>query len=84
MSSIMTLIVSTPYRGRFVEKAKALVTAGQRVGVMWVSGEDKVECHVCGCKFAPPIFEPDQPDHWGECPGCHLPFIFRLVGAKQP
>lgn len=65
---------------RFDEKAVTLVRSGVRVGKMWCSGGgERVLCHVCKERFAPPVFESGFKDAWGECSHCKTPFVFHLV-----
>lgn len=76
----MTLVINRPpYRGRFHEKAVALVKSGTRVGEMLVvqKAAHTVSCHVCGADFKSPVLTED--DAWGECTKCSLPFVFILV-----
>jgi hypothetical protein len=75
----MLIVGAKPYRGRYRDKAVALVKSGVRVGEMWVSGHNDVHCHVCDIEFEPPHFEDGHIDHWGYCPSCQTPFIFRKV-----
>ena len=70
------LRVGGPYKGRFDSQARAKIREGKRIGMMWVSDEVLVECHVCNRAFARPILDPIENDAWGECPHCHTEFVF--------
>ena len=63
------------YQGRFNDKATKLVKSGTRVGMMWVSEEDALTCHVCEKTFSCPELDPLHHDTWTECPHCKTPFI---------
>ena len=76
------LVVNKRYRGRFNAKATELVKAGTRVGMMWVSGEDDLHCHVCHKEFSCPELDPVHKDIFTECPHCKTPFVLALVTHK--
>lgn len=72
------LRIGPGYQGRFHEKAVAMVKSGVRVGMIWLSAESQVVCHVCPGldTFVPPPLDPVHGDTWGECPKCKTPFVF--------
>jgi hypothetical protein len=70
------LLVNAKYRGRFHEKAKVLVQQGIRVGIIWTQAGRKCQCHVCQTWFDCPLLSITDHNAWGECPNCHLPFVF--------
>lgn len=78
------LIVSTKpnggYSGQFKQLAADLVRQGKRVGMMHVSGERQVHCHVCNKDFEPPVtYDQIHKDAFGECSHCKTAFIFAKI-----
>ncbi len=70
------LLINKKYRGRLHEEAVKLVKKGVRVGMMWLSGESIVHCHVCNKDFNAPELHPVHNDLLGECPHCQTTFVF--------